>query len=365
MPEEGTGRSVMECKGIQEKLCAYLEGVVSPEESRIIGEHLHSCQKCGKNLADLKKAGELVKDLAEVEPPAWLTQKIMSRVRAEDERKKGIWQKLFYPLHIKVPIQALATVFIAVIAVFVFRAVEPEMKLAHLPSPTKPVITQEEAANRPREIPTDSPAPRKKPALKDEAKIESARVSAVPPGREGKGIEKEGKPALPGPAEESLTAKKKEAYAERLEEDTKAAGTLRKQELAELKQAPRPGPQERESLALSGAAKDTRDGKKLAAAPGFKEVAALKLSPTNVLVKVPDVHVAGNKVDDLFRQLGAKKIDRESREGKTVLTAELKAMQVKEFFEKLKVIGEVSDKDIPLDIPAGDVIIRIEIVPTP
>ena len=123
----------MECKGIREKLCAYLEGVVSPEESRIIEEHLNSCQECGTNLADLKKAEDLVKDLAEVEPPAWLTQKIMSRVRAEGERKKGIFQRLFYPLHIKVPIQALATVFIAVIAVFVFRAVEPEMKLAHLP----------------------------------------------------------------------------------------------------------------------------------------------------------------------------------------------------------------------------------------
>ena len=94
----------MECKGIKEKLCAYLEGIVSPEEKRIIEEHLPSCPECRKNLADLKKAGELVKDLAEVEPPAWFTQKIMSRIRAEEEKKKGLWQKLFYPLHIKIPI---------------------------------------------------------------------------------------------------------------------------------------------------------------------------------------------------------------------------------------------------------------------
>jgi len=213
MPEEGMGRLVMECKGVREKLCAYLEGVVPSEESRIIEEHLNSCPECRRNLADLKKTGELVKDLADVEPPAWLTQKIMSRVRTEEERKKGILQKLFYPLHIKVPIQALATLSIAVIAVFVFRAVEPEMKLAHLPAPTKPVITEEETGKPPQAIATDSPAPRKKAALKDEVERESARVSTVLPGREGKGIEKEGKPALPGPAEESLTAKKKEAYA--------------------------------------------------------------------------------------------------------------------------------------------------------
>jgi hypothetical protein len=328
MPEEGIGRPVMECKGLREKLCAYLEGVVSPEESRAIDEHLNSCPECRRNLADLKKMGELVKDLAEAEPPAWLTQKIMSRVRTEKERKKGILQKLFYPLHIKVPIQALATVSIAVIAFFVFRAVEPEMKLAHLQAPIEPVVPREEAPKPPQAIAPDSPAPPKKPALKDPTERESARVSAVPPGI-----------ALSGPAEKPLRTEKKQAA-----EETLGKG---------------------EGIALSRAAKDTRDGEKLAAAPSFKEVAALKPRPTNVLVKVQDVQVAGGKVDDLLHQLGVKKIDRESHEGKEILTAELKAMQVKEFLEKLKVIGEVLDKDIHLDTPTGDIILRIEIVRTP
>jgi len=318
----------MECKGIREKLCAYLEGVVPAEESRIIEEHLNSCPQCPNHLADLKKAGELVKDLVEVEPPAWLTQKIMSRVRAEGERKRGIWQKLFYPLHIKVPIQALATVFIAVIAVLVFRAVEPEMKLTHLQAPTEPVVPREEAPKPPQAIAPDSPAPPQKPARKDPTEGESAKVSAVPPGV-----------ALSRPVEESLMAEKKQAA-----EETLGKG---------------------EGIAFSRAAKDTRDGEKLAAAPSFKEVAALKRKPTNILVKVPDVHVAGGKVDDLLRQLGAQKIERESRVGKEVLTAELKATQVKEFLEKLRVIGEVSDNDIPGDAPAGDAALRVEIVPTP
>jgi len=329
----------MECKDIREKLSAYLEGSVSPEESRLIEEHLNSCQECRTSLADLKKAGELVKNLGEVEPPAWLTPKIMSRVRAEEEKKRGIFQKLFYPLHIKVPIEALATVLIAVTAVYVFRAVEPEMKLAHLPAPTEPVITKEETAKPPQEIPKDSPSSRKKAALKVHTERDSAKVSAVPPGSEKKPIKKEDKSALPSHAEKPLTAEKKETATEILGKG--------------------------ESIAVPGAAKETGDGKKLAVAPNLKEVAALKLSFTNVLVKVQDVNVAGGKVDDLFRQLGAQKIERESREGKEVLTAELNALKAKQFLEKLKAIGEIKEKGMPLDISEGDIAIRVEIVSIP
>ena len=326
----------MECKGIKEKLCAYLEGIVSPEEKRIIEEHLPSCPECRKNLADLRKTGELVKDLAEVEPPAWFTQKIMSRIRAEEEKKKGLWQKLFYPLHIKVPIQALATVFIAVIAVYVFRAVEPEMKLTPLPSPTPPPTQQvmpkeerKEASQPPQVIGLDSSTPPKS-TLKDESARESAKVPAVPPPSA----------ALPEPAGKPLRAERKQEAEESLGKG--------------------------EGIALSRAAPETQDRKKLAAAPpSFKEMAGLQIKPANVLVKVPDAHVAGSKVDDLFHQLGARKIEKESREGREILTAELSATQVKEFLEKLKAIGEVNEQDIPGEATSGHVAVRVEIVSTP
>ena len=100
----------MECEGIREKLSAYLEGVLPPEEKRPIEAHLISCQQCSSAFEDLKKTGAFLKNLEEVEPPPWMTKKIMARVRAAQEKKRGILQKLFYPLHIKVPIESLATV---------------------------------------------------------------------------------------------------------------------------------------------------------------------------------------------------------------------------------------------------------------
>ena len=148
----------MECNSIKEKLCAYLEGTLSSEEKKLIKEHLNSCHQCNTTLEDLKMTGELVKSLEEVEPPAWMTQKIMARVRTEQEKKRGIFQKLFYPLHIKVPIEALATVLIAVVAVYVFRAVEPEMKRAQAPSGSEQAISKDEALKQPLVPEEKSPA---------------------------------------------------------------------------------------------------------------------------------------------------------------------------------------------------------------
>jgi len=329
----------MACKDIREKLSAYLEGSVSPEESQLIGEHLNSCQECCTRLEELKKAGELVKNLAEVEPPAWLTPKIMSRVRAEEEKKRGIFQKLFYPLHIKVPIEALATVLIAVTAVYVFRAVEPEMKLAHLPAPTEPMITREEAPNPPQEIAKDSPVPAGKVAPKEQTEREPAKASAVPPGSREKVTKKEDKPVLSRPAEEPLTAKKKETAA-------KSLGA-------------------RESVAPADAVKEPRIQKKLAAAPMVKESAAEKPGSVDVTVRVREVRIAGREVENFLGQLGARKIKRESREEQEILTAELNPRKAKQFLEKLKDIGEIKEKGMPLDIPEEDISIRVEIVRIP
>ena len=114
----------MECKGIRERLSAYLEKGVTPQEETLIERHLSTCRKCARALLDLKRTGEIVKDLDRVEPPPWMTQKVMSRIRAEEEKKGSVIQKLFFPLHVKIPIQAFATVVIAVVAIYVFKAVE-------------------------------------------------------------------------------------------------------------------------------------------------------------------------------------------------------------------------------------------------
>jgi hypothetical protein len=56
---------------------------------------------------------------------------------------------------------------------------------------------------------------------------------------------------------------------------------------------------------------------------------------------------------------------RESHEGREILTAELKAKNVREFLDKLKAVGEIKEKSISPEIAEGNIAIRVEIVSNP
>jgi len=143
----------MTCNEIENRLPAYLEDLLSPEEQRSIEEHIASCPGCSRALLDLKRAEQLVQDLEDVEPPPFFEQRIMSRVREEAARKQGILRRLFYPLHIKVPIQALTTILIAIFAFYVYQAGDPEMKqMAPLPAPLAQPDKDQVASESPKAI---------------------------------------------------------------------------------------------------------------------------------------------------------------------------------------------------------------------
>ena len=126
----------MMCHDVEKLLPAYLEGLLSGEEEDGIVKHVASCPRCSRSLSDLKRAEQLVRGLEEMEPPPFFEQKIMSRVREEASRKQGILHRLFFPLRIKLPIQALATIFLAVLAFHIYQAGDPEMKqMTPLPAP--------------------------------------------------------------------------------------------------------------------------------------------------------------------------------------------------------------------------------------
>ena len=123
----------MECQQIQERLSAYLEGSLPPAEKALIEQHLKPCQRCQEALADLRKTIEVVQGLPEVEPPAWLTQRVMARVRSEAAPRKTIWERLFYPIPVKLPLEAAGVIAIAVVTIYVFKGIQPEMHLGKAP----------------------------------------------------------------------------------------------------------------------------------------------------------------------------------------------------------------------------------------
>ncbi len=316
----------MECHRIEEKLSAYIENQLSSEEKMQIDEHLKTCSKCSLSLEDLKKTIAYAQGLEEIEPPPWLTQKVMDRVREEAEQKKGILQKLFYPLHIKVPVQVIATIAIAVTTIYVFKTIQPEMRFAKAPSEeiTSQTFSQEKDRSQ-RKIKDEIPA------------LEESKTAPVKP------------------AEQPIFAKEEimKKYAE-----AEAPAPLARQD----KVAP----------SVGTVANDKSKREIMSSAPESKAMAEIKKDSISLSVNVKDIESARKEIEKALMQLKGKIIRTEFFENKEALIAELDSEKLKELNEKLKLIGEVKEEAVVLEslkVDAarfrGKVKIRIEIVEIP
>ena len=334
----------MECQDIRKNLSAYLEGMVAPEDQELIDQHLASCRACSTALYELNRTGEVLKNLKEVEPPPGMKQKIMARVREETEPKKGFIQKLFYPLHIKVPLEAFATVLIAVVAVYVFKAVEPQMKDLQVPSVREPVIARQEA-----------PYPAKAPAAEMQAPQEKAVPQEPPAKTKGKDLavaqkETEKRAPLPLAPQAEPPEIGESRMAERAPSPPAATGVA---------------PTREDKMVLAeGAGRERKELKKAEPmVPSPRLAAKAKPEGMSILVQAKDIRHAGQEAVSLLSQLGALRINRLSQENNEVITAEVKPEKVKELIEKLRLLGEVQEKDDSLASLEKDAIIRLEIIP--
>jgi hypothetical protein len=88
-----------------------------------------------------------VKQIDEVEAPVWMTQKIMANVRAEAEVKKSFFHRFFYPLAVKLPIQAVAVLFLTVTVYYIYSSMPPAEKYAE--APMGRLVKQEAPAREP------------------------------------------------------------------------------------------------------------------------------------------------------------------------------------------------------------------------
>lgn len=333
----------MECHTIQEKLSAYIDEILSPQEKVTVDEHLKSCGECATALADLKKTVERVKTLECLEPPVWMTQKIMARVRAEVQPRKTFFQRAFYPLSIKLPVGAIATIAIALTTLYIFRTTEPDIKLAKAPT--------EEAASQ--------PSLREGQSLQKEAEAEKA-LPKSPQGRyDAKNI------APSKQAEQPVPSKKPEPVRDRLEAP-KGPEPMKQAELSQEQIATAPASGKDVSTPSVGAfTKEEARRESAPAVPRMKAKAEEKEEGMRITVHVKDVGFAQKEVERHISELGGKIAKKESYENKYILTAEIDSEKLKGFFERLKSVGQMKEKDIDFEGAKGEVEIRIEIAKEP
>lgn len=212
----------MECNKVQEKLSALIDGILSQDEKMLVEEHLKSCEKCREALSELKKTIGHIKNQEEIEPPSWLTQKVMAKIRAEAAPKKGLFEKLFYPLHIKLPLGAVATIAIAVTTIYIFKSIQPEIQLAKAPSEEiierkvqPPVIARDEVtSSKGRYIRGEKqpePAVPEPKIFKDKADSYLTKKEVIQTERDKAYVSGEGTPITGKPSEQPMPAKEPES----------------------------------------------------------------------------------------------------------------------------------------------------------
>ena len=157
----------MNCSNYQGKLSPYLEGELSADEKKSLEEHLSTCTAC---TAELKALQEMVKGLKEVPDslvPSDFRQGVWNRIEAASP-----WvllrQRLLEPWYLKVPVGALATAAVVLLAVQVSQHTAPRMMKPAAPSEPLPPALQKgkEWEDLEKQLrPSSSPFPT--PAAKD------------------------------------------------------------------------------------------------------------------------------------------------------------------------------------------------------
>ena len=298
-----------------------------------------------------------------MEPPPWLKTRVMARVREEAGQKEGIFRKLFYPLHVKVPIQALATVLIAVVAWNVYKTGEPEFRQMAPP----PVAVQEAPhAQAPQEA-----APAAGPAKRDESPAAREKKAFAPPPAQVQ----EPAPQRAATVREETTADAEKPL-ERLRE-TKGAVEPAKDEGAwrgtgearpgvedRVLEAPARDQKQKSMKAPVGAvAKEAGKQEARPAASPMMSAAVSSRPELEITLPARDPGAAANEVETILKQVSAQALERQALEGRVILTARIKTEHLEALRERLKSLGPVQERALAAPRPGGSLTIRIEIRP--
>jgi hypothetical protein len=362
---------MIKCAQCTEQLSTYLDGIITAEEKRLIEEHLSTCEHCRLSLSELIKTQETLHNLEEVEPPPWFTQKIMNRVREEAESRKGLLQRLFYPFHIKIPVGTLATCLVVVLALLVYKNTGPEIKVLHEPEKTVTASPQgqtqkqdERALSIPEKLGGKSGG-----MLKEDHEQQGSTISPARPESSGAGgIAKD----IPSPAgiPERQMAEKTEGTGNRYEAKTNETQAMKKQESipAQKSVAASAARLKEDGISPSvGSAKiESREAMKVPAAREIKTAPVTESKQVLLTILTNNIETTAKETEGLLSRFGAKNIKRNSRQPRSImLDADLPGQKVTEFYNALKTVGYVKDKDTPDNRQQEYVAVSIEITANP
>lgn len=153
----------MECREVRDRFSSLLENDLDPLEEKIVREHLGSCLECQKDLKKFEKTIQWIHSLKEVEVPDGLLNEIYEKME-KPKRKLS-----FFPLSLKLPVQAAAMVAIVFSVLYLTKMMPVETQRVKYIDATKPLVS----APLPAEKQMEQALPQKE--------LEKDRMSTQPP----------------------------------------------------------------------------------------------------------------------------------------------------------------------------------------
>lgn len=345
------------CDDIDKQLTAYLEGFLTQKDRKIVEEHLSLCAHCAQALEDLRRTRAILAAMDEVDPPPWLTERIMSQIREKEERKEGFFRKLFFPLHIKLPVQALATVFVAVLCVYVYRSTVPETGNFERPLPGPQVSapqspagagpadnTGKPSAGRAARQPAEEIAPKKKTAPPAQQPVPAApsrplsadKAAQIPPAA---------KDTAPMPPQ-AETARSAVAQA-RVDDSPSPSG------------APSPSLEKAQRIKTRGMVvreEKSEAGQRNAAPPRPAEPQYLR---ARIVMVTANPSETARQAQVILRSLGGTGVEEKKGDQTTTVSGKVDADAFAQLKNRLKKIGIVDESGTRLEAGTGPVLVDI------
>jgi len=144
----------MNCEEIQTGLSEYLDQSLDAISTKSIEVHLATCSRCRIEADSLAECIQQVIALPMIDPPLGFTQRVMIHID-EIESQPTIWQRLFLPLRVKIPLQATAVVLIGALAVILSQK-ESQLKKQDFSEPPASTMTPAAPSEKIREQRKDS-----------------------------------------------------------------------------------------------------------------------------------------------------------------------------------------------------------------
>ena len=323
----------MTCDETRGLLSALLDGALDTGERARVEAHLAGCPDCRRELDGLRATTGLLARVERARAPVGFVDRVMTQVRPVPWYRR-LARALFFPLSIKLPLEAGAMVMVALLGVYLLQTT-PELKDAtrrDSPRPTSPPTAIERSA------PTAPPAPPPPPALDREAESKGQALgrqrqpaSSEDDARRGARDEAQKNVESPAPplAQEPPRTETPAARSQ-MSRSTEARESVPKRADADKKGAPGAAP----------------------AAPFFLSAKPQMAAPAvSGALAVTDRQRAEQLLAEVIKKTGAREIARREEGGAVVVEVEVPQPEYAAFTRELAALGSLRLEGQPTEIP--------------